>query len=47
MCESFEKMALKEELLRGIYAYSFEKPSAVQQRAIVPMIKGRDIIVQS
>jgi hypothetical protein len=25
----------------------FEKPSAIQQRAIVPMIKGRDLIAQS
>ena len=32
-------MDLKEELLRGIYAYGFEKPSAIQQRAIVPCIK--------
>ena len=32
-------MNLKEELLRGIYAYGFEKPSAIQQRAIVPVIK--------
>lgn len=27
-------------LLRGIYAYGFEKPSAIQQRAIIPCIKG-------
>ena len=32
-------MDLREELLRGIYAYGFEKPSAIQQRAIVPCIK--------
>merc|ERR1712213_209941 len=32
-------MNLKEELLRGIYAYGFGKPSAIQQRAIVPCIK--------
>eukprot|EP00344_Euplotes_crassus_P001428 CAMPEP_0197014930 /NCGR_PEP_ID=MMETSP1380-20130617/72207_1 /TAXON_ID=5936 /ORGANISM="Euplotes crassus, Strain CT5" /LENGTH=47 /DNA_ID= /DNA_START= /DNA_END= /DNA_ORIENTATION= len=25
--ESFDDMELKEELLRGIYAYGFEKPS--------------------
>ena len=45
--ESFDKMALKEELLKGIYGYGFESPSAVQQRAIAPIIKGRDVIVQS
>ena len=40
-------MNLKEELLRGIYAYGFEKPSAIQQRAIVPCIKGMDVIAQA
>lgn len=44
---SFDKMGLKEPLLRGIYAYGFEKPSAIQQRAIIPIIKGRDVISQS
>lgn len=45
--KSFEQMGLKEGLVRGIYAYGFERPSAVQQRAIVPILKGRDVIVQS
>jgi ATP-dependent RNA helicase len=44
---NFDSMGLKEELLRGIYHYGFDKPSAVQQRAIIPIIKGRDVIVQS
>lgn len=35
-------MNLKETLLRGIYAYGFEKPSAIQQRAIIPCIKGTE-----
>jgi len=47
VCENFDDMALKEELLRGIYAYGFEKPSAIQQRAIVPCIKGMDVIAQA
>lgn len=34
-------MNLSESLLRGIYAYGFEKPSAIQQRAILPCIKGK------
>ncbi len=29
---SFDDMNLQEELLRGIYAYGFEKPLAIQQR---------------
>ncbi|KAL7070903.1 hypothetical protein ACQ4LE_009661 [Meloidogyne hapla] len=41
---SFEKMGLKSRLLCGIYAYGFEKPSAIQQRVIVQIIKGRDVI---
>ena len=38
--DSFDAMDLKPELLRGIYAYGFERPSAIQQRAIMPVIKG-------
>ena len=34
-------MNLKEDLLRGIFAYGFEKPSAIQQRAIMPVIRGK------
>lgn len=45
--KSFENMGLSEALVRGTYAYGFERPSAVQQRAIVPILKGRDVIVQS
>eukprot|EP00468_Gymnochlora_sp_CCMP2014_P008051 CAMPEP_0167754156 /NCGR_PEP_ID=MMETSP0110_2-20121227/8112_1 /TAXON_ID=629695 /ORGANISM="Gymnochlora sp., Strain CCMP2014" /LENGTH=400 /DNA_ID=CAMNT_0007640001 /DNA_START=30 /DNA_END=1232 /DNA_ORIENTATION=+ len=45
--ENFDSMGLKEDLLRGIYAYGFEKPSAIQRRAIVPILKGRDVIAQS
>lgn len=40
-------MELPEELLRGIYSYGFEKPSAIQQRAIKPAISGRDLIAQA
>jgi ATP-dependent RNA helicase len=44
---SFEDLNLKPELLRGIYDYGFEKPSAIQQRAILPIIQSRDVIAQS
>ncbi|KAG6894238.1 hypothetical protein C0993_012005, partial [Termitomyces sp. T159_Od127] len=40
-------MDLKPELLRGIYAYGFERPSAIKQRAIVPVVKGHDVIAQA
>jgi ATP-dependent RNA helicase len=40
-------MGLAPDLLRGIFAYGFEKPSAIQQRAILPIVAGRDLIAQS
>jgi ATP-dependent RNA helicase len=46
-CTTFDAMQLKPDLLKGIYAYGFEKPSAIQQRAIRPIIRGRDVIAQS
>lgn len=44
---SFDQMGIKDDLLRGIYAYGFEKPSAIQQRAVLPIIQGRDVIAQA
>jgi len=44
---SFDDMSLKDDLLRGINAYGFERPSIIQQKAIVPMTSGRDIIAQA
>lgn len=45
--DSFDTMNLKDTLLRGIYAYGFEKPSVIQQKAIMPIISGRDTIAQA
>jgi translation initiation factor 4A len=44
---SFEDMDLSEPILRGIYAYGFERPTAIQQKAIIPTISGTDIIAQA
>ena len=44
---TFDEMNLKPDLLKGVYAYGFEKPSAIQQRAIRPIVRGRDVIAQS
>lgn len=44
---TFDAMGLKDGLLRGIYQYGFEKPSAIQQRAVLPIIQGRDVIAQA
>lgn len=45
--ETFDELGLKKDLLRGIYGYGFEKPSSIQQKAILPIIKGRDVIAQA
>jgi len=45
--KTFDQMKLREDLIRGIYAYGFERPSAIQQRSIMPIIKGRDVIAQA
>jgi len=45
--ETFDDMNLNTKLVRGIYGYGFEKPSSIQQRAIVPCIKGMDVIAQA
>lgn len=45
--DSFDQMNLNENLLRGIYAYGFEKPSAIQQKGIVPFARGLDVIQQA
>lgn len=45
--DDFEKMGLHDAILRGVFAYGFERPSVIQQRAIVPCIKGRDVVAQA
>ena len=44
---------LRPGILRGIYAYGFEKPSSIQKRGLIPMVqpgfkgKRRDILAQA
>ncbi|KAI9020912.1 ATP-dependent RNA helicase eIF4A [Phycomyces nitens] len=45
--DNFDNMNLKTDLLRGVYAYGFERPSTIQQRAIMPVVKGHDVIAQA
>lgn len=45
--ESFEEMGLREKILRGIYSYGFERPSAIQQKGIMPIINRLDVIEQA
>ena len=44
---TWEDLELPETLLRGIYSYGFERPSPIQQKAIKPIMMGRDIIAQA
>jgi superfamily II DNA/RNA helicase len=51
-CTNFEEFnekngGLKQDLLEGIYAYGFEKPSKIQGCMIEPMLHRKDIIAQS
>jgi translation initiation factor 4A len=45
--ENWDDLNLNTDLLRGIYAYGFEKPSPIQRRAIKPIVDGKDLIAQA
>eukprot|EP01004_Peranema_trichophorum_P004435 NODE_3358_length_1365_cov_156.454911_g2922_i0.p1 GENE.NODE_3358_length_1365_cov_156.454911_g2922_i0~~NODE_3358_length_1365_cov_156.454911_g2922_i0.p1 ORF type:complete len:420 (+),score=63.98 NODE_3358_length_1365_cov_156.454911_g2922_i0:54-1262(+) len=47
VCPAFDQMGLKEPLLRGVFSFGYDRPSAIQQRAVLPMIKGRDVVAQA
>lgn len=37
-CDSFNDMQLKNDLLRAVNSYGFERPSKIQRKAILPLI---------
>lgn len=45
--DTFEALGISDNLLRGIFNYGFEKPSAIQQRGIKPILDGHDTIGQA
>lgn len=45
--KTWDEMELKPEILRGIYSLGFENPSAIQKKAIYPIIKQHDVIGQA
>jgi translation initiation factor 4A len=45
--QSWDDLDLEPNLLRGIFAYGFEKPSPIQQKAIKPLMLGKDICAQA
>tara|TARA_B110000908_G_scaffold113440_1_gene133086 strand:+ start:10627 stop:11781 length:1155 start_codon:yes stop_codon:yes gene_type:complete len=45
--KSFEDMNISTNILRGIFSHGWEFPSPIQQKIIVPIIKGKDTIAQA
>lgn len=45
--KKWEDLECNASLLRGIYAYGFEAPSPIQQKAICPIFDKKDIIAQA
>ena len=45
--ETWDDLEISSELLRGIYAYGFEKPSEIQRKSIASILMGRDVIAQA
>lgn len=45
--QKFEELNLHKDLLRGIFGFGFAKPSVIQQKGILPIIKGKDTIAQA
>ena len=43
----FDSLNIKENILRGIYAHGFEKPSKIQELSIPEIISGKDLIAQA
>jgi ATP-dependent RNA helicase len=44
---AFDAMGLKQNLQRAISEIGFERPTAMQQRAIRPIASGRNVIAQT
>jgi len=44
---SWDDIDLQANLLRGVYSHGFEKPSPIQQKTIIPLMEGRDVIGQA
>jgi len=44
---TWDELELNPDLLRGIYAHGFERPSPIQSKAIKPILDGSDLIAQA
>jgi translation initiation factor 4A len=45
--KSWDDLEIDEALLRGIHSMGYENPSPIQQRAIKPILMGRDVVAQA
>jgi superfamily II DNA/RNA helicase len=45
--KEWDSLNLKDDLLRGIYRYGFEKPTPIQSTSILPIIEKKDVIAQA
>ncbi|KAL6121551.1 hypothetical protein NUSPORA_01519 [Nucleospora cyclopteri] len=45
--DKWEEFGLKEELIKGIYSYGYERPSFIQKKAVPVISSGRDIRAQA
>ena len=45
--ENWEDLNLNEQLMRGIFAYGFEKPTPIQCQSILPIVNKKDVIAQA
>ncbi|MCW4049542.1 MAG: DEAD/DEAH box helicase [Candidatus Bathyarchaeota archaeon] len=45
--QKFNDLPLSKDVLRGIKALGFEKPSPIQAQSIMPLLEGRDVIGQA
>jgi superfamily II DNA/RNA helicase len=44
---SWDELEIHSNLLRGIYASGFEKPSPIQKKAIIHILKQKDVLAQA
>ena len=45
--QEWDDLNMDNKILRGIFSYGYERPSPIQQKAIKPLIEGRDIVAQA
>src|SRR3954452_1336887 len=43
---TFEDLGLRPELLRALSSLGYEEPTPIQQKAIPPLVEGRDLLGQ-